>query len=155
MKKIDKWVYAHSEKPRYYKEVKKPARSFWAKLLQPQKARQQLYNKWCKQHQYYSGSYLPKKHKKLLEQGWVNETSNVSSKIKGRILLRKSSTNQWLRKDIKDKGKKSHYHWYAFWSKKYNKKQIHPKDGKNMYYDKYGNKCDRNTNESHIWGVRK
>jgi hypothetical protein len=155
MNRLKKWIYSHSQKPSHYKEVKKPCRGILAKITHPQTARQQLYNKWCKEHQYYSGSYLPKKHKKLLVQGWTDETKNESSKIKGRLFFRKNSTNQWIRKDIKDSGRKPHYHWYAFWGKKFNKKQANPKNGKNMYYDKYGNKCDRNSDESHINGARK
>lgn len=91
LKLIDKWVYSHSKKPKRYKRVKKPPRSWVDKIISPQDARQQQYNKWCKRYGIYSGSYLPDNPDKLLKKGWREFTSPKDKTGLHREFQRKST----------------------------------------------------------------
>jgi hypothetical protein len=151
MKLIDKWVYAHTQKPEHYKEVKNEPKSAFAKLIHLQEARQVLYNKWCKRHQYYSGSYLPYKDSELSKQGWEEKGKSKKKEIKS---YQKDSIGQQVEYHKvhvdKKSGKKipTHYHW--------DNPERDDYDGNinDVYYlDKYGEPCARNRkkdNASHI-----
>jgi hypothetical protein len=151
MNRLKKWIYSHSQKPSHYKEVKKPCRGILAKITHPQTARQQLYNKWCKEHQYYSGSYLPYKDSELVKQGWKDNHKSKVRHIKEYIKksLGQSVAFHKIHVDKKS-GKKipTHYHWDNPDREKY-KGNIN-----NVYYlDKYGLPCARDkkhNNPSHI-----
>ncbi len=46
-KMIDRIIYHITTKPSRYQSVKDPPKTSWGKLLHPQKARQEQYNRWC------------------------------------------------------------------------------------------------------------
>ena len=145
---IEKLIYKITKKPKHYKAVKKPPKTAIGKLLRPKAARQMQYNEWSKKHKVYSGSYLPRDGSKLEKKGWINETNNIVKNDKRSNtprFFRRKSTNQWVRDD------KTHWHWYNWWKKILDHKKI--KENKNQaYYDKYGEKCARGSQESHIQG---
>jgi hypothetical protein len=120
--------------------VKKPCRGIFSKIINPQKARQQLYNKWCKEHQYYSGSYLPYKDSELVKQGWKNTSKSKAKKNKS---YKKEATKQTVlyHKVHFDKIRKrlipTHYHWDN------PNKPKSPSSLKKTFYflDKFGTPC--------------
>ncbi|MBR2970214.1 MAG: hypothetical protein IKC48_00210 [Clostridia bacterium] len=144
---VDKIVYAITKKPRHYVEVKNPPKTARQKLLRPQAARQVQYNKWSKRYKVYSGSYLPRTPNKLLKKGWENKSEDSIKNNKPTnpsTFYRRKSTNQWVRNDV------THWHWYNWWLKDLNHKEIKKKPYK--YNDKYGKACKEKTPESHIQG---
>lgn len=146
---IDKIIYKITQKPTHYKEVKNPPKTVIGKLLRPQDARQVQYNNWSKVHKVYSGSYLPKEGCKLEKQGWTNETPRIINKAnpKAPVTYRRKSTNQLVRDD------KSHWHWYNWWKKdKLPNNFMRGDKNDEVYLDKYGIPCARNSQESHIQG---
>ena len=144
---IDSLIYLITKKPKHYIEIKNPPKTLKEKLARPQDARQIQYNNWCKRFKIYSGAYLPKNSEILLNKGWENLTDTV---IKNNKLsnpskfYRRKSTNQWVRND------QDHWHWYNWWAKELLHKEIRKQE--NLYYDKYGNPCKRDSPESHLKG---
>ena len=144
---IDRIIYAITEKPKHYIEVKNPPQTAFEKLARPQDARQIQYNKWSCAYKVYSGSYLPKDRNRLLKKGWKNETGNAIKYSKPNIpsvFYRRKSSSQWVRCDG------DHWHWYNWWSNTLDHKAI--KKQADLYYDKYGEPCKRNSRESHLKG---
>ena len=144
---IDKIIYAITQKPEHYVEVKNPPKTAKEKLDCPQDARQMQFNRWSKRFKVYSGSYLPENKCRLLQRGWEHETSTViknNKQTNPSSFYRRKSSNQWVRND------REHWHWYNWWSRKFDRKAI--KKQENQYYDEYGNPCKRDSPESHIRG---
>lgn len=144
---IDKIIYAITKKPKHYVEVRNPPKTAKEKLARPQDARQLQYNRWSKRFKVYSGSYLPSNHIDLKKKGWEDKTQEVIKNNKPSnpsAFYRRKSTKQWVRNDP------GHWHWYNWWSKKFNAKIIKKKQY--AYYDKYGNFCGKGSRESHIKG---
>ncbi len=150
MSTINKLIYALSNKPKCYVEVKNPPKTVREKLSCPQEARQIQYNKWCRAKKVYNGSYLPKNKNDLLKKGWVNENNTVISNNKSTNpsdFYRRKSTNQWVRNDENE-----HWHWYNWWEKSSPTLFERHKKGIDVYLDKHGKPCNRNSDESHIYG---
>ena len=148
---IDKIIYAITQKPRHYVEVKKPPKTVTEKLARPQDARQEQYNKWSRAHKVYSGSYLPKNDRKLIKKGWEDKKLLSNG---GKVMQRKS-TGQTIRSE--SHGKPQHYHWLDFWEKpfvnfKHRKFKEKEFGGENVYYNKYGQLTHRGDPEHHIYG---
>ncbi len=146
-KLIDKIIYAITKKPKHYVEVKNPPLTTIEKLRRPQDARQMQYNRWSKRYKIYSGSYLPENDRKLLRKGWEDKTNSIIKNHKRNNAVsfyQRKSTNQWVRND------KTHWHWYNWWSNKFESKKI--KKQEYMYYDKNGNVCKKKSLESHLYG---
>lgn len=144
---IDKIIYSITKKPKHYVEVKNPPKTAKEKLSRPQDARQMQYNRWSKRYKMYSGSYLPENDRRLLKKGWEDTTSVAIKNNKSTNpskFYRRKSTNQWVRND------KDHWHWYNWWLKDLNYKNI--KKQENMYYDEHGSPCKRGSPESHLKG---
>lgn len=142
---IDKWVYKHSQKPTHYAEIRNPPRTMREKRQNVQKARQEQYNRWSKHFKIYSGSYLPKDDKKLLKQGWLDETKSHNIKGGG-TLYRRKSTNQWVRNDHDQ----TPWHWYNWWGKILGTKHFRKNKYATAYLDKYGNICGKRDKSHHI-----
>ena len=110
---IDRIVYSITKKPSHYVEVKNPPRTATEKLARPQDARQVQYNRWSKNHQLYSDSYLPYQEKDLEKRGWI--TKHPSKNHYETEHIRKSTGQQILRhgRHINDRGEleRTHYHW--------------------------------------------
>lgn len=145
---IDKIIYSITKKPQHYVEVRNPPKTAREKLARPQDARQMQYNRWSKGHQVYSGSYLPYRTSELNKRGWTTEHPSQNPYETEHI--RKSTGQHVLRhgRHINRQGRleKTHYHWKNPEAEKLSKKQ-----GKTIYYfDKYGNTCQRGSDESHI-----
>ncbi|MBQ7364483.1 MAG: hypothetical protein IJW46_02670, partial [Clostridia bacterium] len=85
---IDRLIYAVTQRPKHYVEVKNPPRTAAEKLAHPQDARQMQYNRWSKRYKIYSGSYLPENDRRLLKKGWEDKKSLQNG---GTIIQRKSS----------------------------------------------------------------
>ena len=149
LKLIDKWVYSHSKKPKHYKRVKKPPRSWVEKLISPQDARQQQYNNWCKRYGIYSGSYLPDNPDELLKKGWREFTSPKDKTGLHREFQRKS-TGQIVRyassKIVRGRVEDKHYHWDNASSLEERRKL------KELIrcIDRYGDACPEHSPESHL-----
>ena len=145
---IDKFIYSITKKPQHYKEVKDPPQTALQKLTRPQDARQVQYNNWSRRHQIYSGSYLPYQEKELKKRGWA--TIHPSANSYETEHIRKSTGQHVLRhgKHINRKGilEPTHYHW-----KNPSAKAL-PKKERNAvyYYDKFGQPCKRESDESHL-----
>ena len=148
---IDKIVYNMTSKPKHCVKVRKPPKTAFEKLSRPQDARQEQYNRWSRRFKVYSGSYLPKDEKKLLEKGWVVENDSV---IKGKktpkqpIFFRRKSTNQWVRND-RDKRP---WHWYNCWKRKLETERFRSNEFSDAYYDEYGNVCGEKDDAHHLTG---
>lgn len=147
--KIDRKIYAMTQKPEYYVEVEREPMTNKEKLQNPQLARQVQYNKWSKAKKIYSGSYLPYDNDKLEKCGWEDFTDsrNVMSHIKD---YRRKSTGQevqWNQGDNnapnKAERKFTHYHWVNLLNKDSNSKL-------DKYFDKYGKLCNNKSAMSHI-----
>lgn len=151
---IDRVIYAITQKPKHYVEVKNPPRTAAEKLSRPQDARQMQYNRWSKRYKIYSGSYLPENDRRLLKKGWEDKKTYQNG---GRIMQRKSS-GQTIRSE--SHGLPHHYHWLDSWEKPFSNSQ-HKKfkrkefTNKKVYYDRYGNLVDRRNPDHHLQGDKK
>lgn len=145
---VERVVYAVTQKPKHCVEVKNPPKTPLEKLLRPQDARQEQYNRWSRYHQIYSGSYLPYRAGDLSKQGWENRHPSRNQYETEHV--RKSTGQQVLRhgRHVNRYGKiePTHYHWINSSADDLPKKQ------RNMiyYFDKYGNECERGSAESHL-----
>lgn len=149
---IDRIVYKLSQKPEYYKEVRNPPVTAIEKLSRPQDARQDQYNSWSRARHVYSGSYLPKDDRKLIQKGWEDKKHLKNG---GKVIQRKS-TGQTIRSE--EHGKKHHYHWLDFWEKpftssKHRRFKSKEYSGQNVYYNKYGELTHRGDPDHHLYGA--
>lgn len=148
---IDKIIYKITKKPKYYKEVKRPLKTFFEKLFHPQDARQIQYNNWSKVHKVYSGSYLPKDKNVLVKKGWeIQQVGNDKHQV-----LQRKSTCQTVRYDNHG-GCKPHAHWLNWWEKnvkanEYRKFKARDYSGEKMYYNKYGELTSRRNQDHHLY----
>ena len=148
---INQYIYSITKKPAHYVEMRNPPRTVKEKLARPQDARQLQYNRWSKQHQVYSGSYLPFRGEELLKRGWRYENKNKSGESFNTEYIRKSTGQHVLRhgKHIDrrtGKPQPTHYHW-----KNPNAKRLPKSREKEEYYfDIFGEICARKSPESHI-----
>lgn len=148
---IDKFIYSITKKPEYYVEVRKPPKTALGKLMQPQTARQVQYNEWSKRLKVYSGSYLPKNDRQLLNKGWEDKKHLANG---GKVIQRKSS-GQTVRAE--EHGNPKHYHWLDYWEKpfsnsKFRKFKEKEFGGQEVYYDKYGKLTSRKDPAHHLYG---
>lgn len=147
---IDKLIYRATKKPKCYKEIRKPPKTVLDKLLRPQEARQEQYNKWSKAHQVYSGSYLPYRSEELIKQGWKEKNIPKKQVSFNQEYIRKSTEQHILRhgrhRNRAGKIEKTHYHWKNPEAEKLTKKE----KNENYYFNKYGEICARESEESHI-----
>lgn len=148
--RIDKLIYRITKKPECYKEVKNPPKTVIDKLLRPQEARQEQYNKWSKARQVYSGSYLPYRPEELIKQGWKEKNIPKNQASFNREYIRKSTGQEVLRhgshSNTAGNIEKTHYHWKNLEANKLPKKERR----ENYYFNKYGEICARKSEESHI-----
>ena len=152
---VDKIVYGRTQKPKYYKELRRPPVSPLGKLLRMQDARQVQYNKWSKRFKVYSGSYLPDDHTVLAHKGWKRKRASDNM----HHIYQRKSTNQTVRHDdeARKKGKEiapAHWHWLVWWKpyfgRKTKDKMRNAKNGDKIYYNKYGEKTSCNREDHHI-----
>ncbi len=149
---IDKLIYKITEKPQHYVEVKDPPKTVCQKILRPQAARQVQYNEWSKHFKVYSGSYLPKEEKKLLQKGkgWEDKTRAVTKNATSKTptFYRRRRTGQWVRNDRDARP----WHWYNCWGKQLDTQRFRKTNFSDAYYDKYGNVCGETDDAHHIEG---
>ena len=148
---IDQYIYSITKKPAHYVEVRNPPRTAKEKLARPQDARQLQYNRWSKQHQVYSGSYLPFRAEELLKRGWIYENKNKSRASFNTEYIRKSTGQHVLRHgrhidQRTGRPQPTHYHWKNPAAKRLPKSQ----QKEEYYFDRFGEICARDTPESHI-----
>lgn len=147
---IDKLVYRITKKPDCYKEVKNPPKTVVDKLLRPQEARQEQYNKWSKIHQVYSGLYLPYRAEELEKRGWIKKAIPKNKSRFNEEFVRKSTGQEVLRhgrhKNNNGGIEKTYYHWKNPGAEKLPKREKR----ENYYFNKYGEVCARKSEESHI-----
>ena len=138
IKFIDKLIYNTTKKPIEYKRVSNPPKTTLDKLLDPQNARQQQFNNWCKRKEVYCGSYLPENPDTLLKKGWKETTSpkNKTNKIRE---FQRNSTKQIVRYDdkkiVKGKLEDEHYHWLR--EKSIEEGRFLKKNNDKMYYNSF------------------
>ena len=160
MKKIDRFIYSITKKPRHCVKVKNPPKTAKEKLARPQDARQMQYNRWSKRYKVYSGSYLPKDHNELKSKGWKRKKISDTT----HHFYQRKSTNQTIRYDddrINNRGifEKGHYHWYIWWKnyfgkkteKRFRKKQRNNNNTEKVYYNEYGEKTSFGNWDHHIF----
>ncbi len=150
--KIDKWVYAHTPKPKHYVEVRNPPKTPKEKKARHEEARQEQCNRWSKHFKVYSSSYLPKDDRKLLHQGWEER---IITKNGNKVIQRKS-TGQTIRSESHQEISNHHYHWLDFWKKKFTKgdyRRFKNKDfsKEKVYYNKYGELVSQINPEHHLY----
>ena len=111
-RKMDQWVYRHTQKPTHYVRVKNPPRTDAEKKTRPQDARQEQFNRWCARYRVYCGSYLPAAHRDLLGNGWDDTTHPNGRKYRPQIVeYTRRSTQQRVVHHEEDETSYEHYHW--------------------------------------------
>lgn len=98
----------------------------------------------------FGGSRLPEDPNDLLKQGWKDVTHPEKRKKHTGGTFKNKATGQEVNFDYGDVVKsgfqnKNHYHW----------KNLEEDKNKWLYFDKYGNKCKKNSKESHILPIKK
>lgn len=148
---VDRWVYAVTQKPKHCVEVKNPPKTPLEKLLHPQEARQEQYNRWSRYHQVYSGSYLPKDKGKLVSNGWIIQNVGNSN----HQVLQRKSTRQTVRYDS-HYGAPPHAHWLLWWKaaiskSEYRKLRSREFQCEKVYYNRYGEHVSRIDPQHHLY----
>lgn len=150
---IDAEIYAITQKPTHYREVRNPPQTDAEKRTRPQDARQVQFNRWCIANQVFCGSYLPYRSEDLVRCGWEKKgDGNKSQSPLFSEWRRKSSGQQVLRhmRHINHHGKlePTHYHWRNPEGIPAGKTRA-PRDI--AYLNKYGEVVARGTTDSHLW----
>lgn len=125
---------------------------FIVKLIPKQKNRihQEQTNRWANLFNIFGGSRLPENPTELLKQGWKDITHPDKRKNHRGGTFKNKAIGQEVNFDCGDKNKggfqnQNHYHW----------KNLAKDNNKYPYIDKYGNKCKKNSKESHIIPIKK
>ena len=98
----------------------------------------------------FGGSRLPEDPNELLKQGWKDVTHPLKRKYHKGGTFKNTSTGQEVNFDYGNDNKggfqnKNHYHWL----------NLGDDNDKFLYKNKYGNKCKKNSEESHILPINK
>ncbi len=156
--KTDVAIYAMTEKPTCYREVRNPPRTDAEKRARPQDARQVQFNRWCMAKKVFCGSYLPRHSEVLLHCGWEETENSRKSKVPFNSEWRRKSTGQEILRhgyhvNRSGKAEQTHYHWENPEAKFVSGAQ----SDRIAYFNKYGEVVPRKSGDSHIqpWRTKK